>query len=177
MIDRLPMIIVEGMDNTGKTSLTQYLGHRYGLPVIHSEGPRGVIESFKWVESAMNLHKNNIIYDRFPLVSEEVYGVVLRNYSVFDNPPGEELRHRLVGAKPILIFCRPPLDVMGRFGEREQMEGVIENSIQLSQRYEEVIFGEFSEIDPISFDYSSDPDYTNLITNFELRLVKGGFVA
>ena len=172
-MDSLNMIVVEGMDNTGKTSLVNHLATRYSLPVIHSAGPRDMLGSFRWVRAALNHHRHHIIFDRFALISEAVYGTILRGVDMFENPAGLHLWDTFRRLDPIIIYCRPHIGVVTNFGDRAQMEGVVDRATQLYSRYEEVMADRVKTFLP--FDFTVDSDYEKIDQAVDLMLLERGY--
>jgi len=131
------MIVVEGMDNTGKSTLVESLTGKFGLKYYKSPGPDvGRAYQMRWVEERIGDSDNNIIFDRFPLISEEIYGTHLRGYSNFEKEV--DLYKNFKERGPLIIYCRPPMEEVISFKDgREQMEGVVENSIQLLLMYDQ----------------------------------------
>lgn len=155
------MIIVEGMDNSGKSTLCNQLSYSFKLPVIHSPGP--VDNPFPWVIEQLS-RENPIIYDRFPLISEKVYGPILRNKDLFGGTEGAQLIYQLWKKYPLIIYCRPPTDEILSFKDgRAQMEGVIEKARLLLIAYDKFMISLIKEgrwnivihnfKDPSSLDY------------------------
>src|SRR5690606_261228 len=89
------LIIVEGMDGSGKTTLAQQLSCWMGdVPIkrfVTSGGPTNYDLLVRKTKAALtDLHDQVIqnqrpvvIYDRFPLISEAVYGSILRGKNHF----------------------------------------------------------------------------------------------
>ena len=77
------LIIIEGMDNTGKSTLVKklssYLPHH---EVVVSPGP--CAEHVQWCKDEL-ARTDSRIYDRFPIFSETVYGNIIRGYSDISN--------------------------------------------------------------------------------------------
>ena len=96
------MIILEGPDNAGKTTLAEELSARLGWPVRHSGGP---VKDYQDINSRMvrvRLSKN-VIWDRVPAISEHVYGPILRG-----TDHGAESFHTWLQSADIhIIYCRP----------------------------------------------------------------------
>jgi len=132
------MIIIEGVDNTGKTTLTRLLAKDLGLEVIQSPSHlRGCADMYRWVDD--EIAKQPLypaIYDRFPLISEMVYGPILRGST-------PKLSSKYNGwaqdANVLFIYCRPPLHKILEWGNREQMDGVKEHVKLLVRRYDKVM--------------------------------------
>jgi thymidylate kinase len=137
------VIIVEGMDNSGKTTLVNYLAETFNLPVIHSPGPKADLNYFM-VEAMMTELKNEqVIYDRFPAFSERVYGPILRGRDHIQ----ERYLVLLAALKPYIIHCDPGLHtVLSTIKDREQMEGVEDQAERLYHRYEKIMFPEGNKL-------------------------------
>src|SRR5690606_16829433 len=82
-----------------------------------------------------------VIYDRFPLISEAVYGSILRGKNHF----GDEwtaLINLLLALDPIVIYCRPGIKyIMQNIDETAdgQMKGVVSKARELINAYDELI--------------------------------------
>src|SRR5690606_28511148 len=82
-----------------------------------------------------------VIYDRFPLISEAVYGTILRGRNHF----GDEwtaLIDLLLSLDPIVIYCRPGIKyIMQNIRETadNQMEGVVSRAMELINAYDELM--------------------------------------
>ena len=65
------MIIVEGPDGSGKSTLAKKIGNK----VLHSGGPiTDQAEIFDRVKSLSEQYRKGDVVDRFPYLSEIVYG-------------------------------------------------------------------------------------------------------
>ena len=147
------MIIVEGMDNSGKSTLIANIANRFGLKVIKRSGPPAanvtVAVSAREAEEAFILEtltflvlSPQVIYDRFPIISEGIYGPLLRNKNVFEREgtTWEHWLNRLRQCNPLVIYCRPPEEKILCFSpEREQMQGVTDNARLLIHRYDQLM--------------------------------------
>jgi len=68
------MIIIEGPDNVGKTTLANQLAKDLGVEVVHSIKPtdfQAGVDRLNWMAS-----NPLIIYDRVSCISEAVYGPI-----------------------------------------------------------------------------------------------------
>lgn len=147
------MIIIEGMDGSGKTSLAQKLSFRLGnVPIkrfVTSDGPTNYDLLVKKTKAALTeLHdqvtqnqRPVVIYDRFPLVSEAVYGSILRGRNHF----GDEwvaLINLLLALDPIVVYCRPKIGLILqniRETADSQMDGVVSRARKLINAYDELV--------------------------------------
>lgn len=173
------IIIVEGMDGTGKTTLVQQLAHRLEVKprkFVGSLGPSD--DDYRWdlvnrtkleiAELETTFAKGGSIkrlYDRFPLISEAIYGPVLRDRNYFGGLY-YPLRSRLLALKTVIIYCRPNREVIqANVHQSPQMSGVSEHFSKLLDAYDK-LFVELTE-SPVNsyitvFDYTQD-DVQDLI--------------
>jgi len=147
------MIIIEGMDGSGKTSLAQKLSFRLGdVPIkrlVTSGGPTYYDLLVERTRATLTELRNQVtwnqrpvvIYDRFPLISEAVYGTILRGRNSF----GDEwtaLVDLLLALDPIVVYCRPRIDLILqniRETADDQMDGVVSKALELITAYDELI--------------------------------------
>lgn len=132
-------IIVEGMDNTGKTTLIEAITNHLQqgeVPFFHRK-PRGPgSRGQDLTEIHTMLESTGVrIYDRTPVISELVYGKVLRGEGSLGNQSWHFLQ-LLLRIEPLIIYCRPHDDAIFNFGDRPQMAGVIEQKQKLLERYD-----------------------------------------
>jgi hypothetical protein len=144
------MIIVEGPDGAGKSYLVKQLSHDLVIPQheravrdrLGPHDPEGTSlwqwayhDVTTWAAQPMSL------YDRHPLVSEYIYGPIVRGQSApgFNHPSAHGLR-RLMEQRCLLVLCLPPHDTyVENLRKEEQMEGVDEHALQLYGLYEALI--------------------------------------
>lgn len=131
------MILVEGMDNTGKTTLCKKLYDEFHLPGVRRSGPAPKEEMVNRVQELI-MSTEMVVHDRCPVFSEPVYGSILRGGSIFGSKSWEYI-WLLLWKNPLIIYCRPPIERIFDFGNREQMEGVIDQKTKLLSRYDELM--------------------------------------
>ena len=133
------MIIVIGMDNTGKTTLVKGLAEELRLPTVKSPGPIPQEEQREWVlQQITSALSEDKIHERFALLEELVYGNVLRNKSTFEY---DDSYFRLLrAADPIMVYVRPSNKNIFNFGESKQYPGVIEQKEKLLAAFDELVF-------------------------------------
>lgn len=139
------MLILEGPDGGGKTTLVKRLSSELNLPVheracTSDGGP--VDDLFKWAyRDAVSMPDQPMaIYDRHPLISEYIYGPIARHYLLpeFRSPKAHALM-RLMAAQVHVVFCIPPLEAVVANLSREtstQMPGVVENIARIHAMYQ-----------------------------------------
>jgi len=105
------LIVIEGCDGSGKSTLVKSLSEDLDLPSYHKARP-GTAEE---VESRMNeviaYSDGPAIWDRVPIISEQIYGPVLRGVNVIAHK-ADALMNLFLARGPLIIFCRPPTPVM-----------------------------------------------------------------
>lgn len=112
------MIIVEGPDGAGKTTLINRLSEYLKLPIsprVVSKQAEAMVDMKQWVDNNLAAGKQNMLFDRHRLISDPIYSTVLRRH----NSPGFEDIHwmmprvnALYRMKPAIVYCLPPLEVV-----------------------------------------------------------------
>lgn len=136
------MVIITGMDNSGKTTLANQVANNLKTNLVKSPGPNySKSEKDDWIKSQIDFDRESLeyrVYDRFIPFEEMVYGRVLRGdplYSLDD-----KLMKELRSINPTIVYTRPPTEVIFNFGEREQMEGVIETKEKLLAAWDNLMW-------------------------------------
>lgn len=110
------MIVVEGPDGAGKTTLINTLREATGLevaPRVVSKDTEAMVDLVKWTEENVRKGWQNLIFDRHRLISEPIYGPQLRATPAkgFDSLEWfYEQMSRFYEAEPITIYCLPPFE-------------------------------------------------------------------
>lgn len=107
------IIIMEGPDGSGKTTLAEQLSRQTGYEIIHRTKPANEEE-----KKAMHLmylktiaKNKNVIFDRC-WYSEMAYGPVMRDDSVITYPQMYELEKALAKKGAMIIYCTGNRDEM-----------------------------------------------------------------
>jgi hypothetical protein len=112
------VIIVEGPDGAGKTTLIRQMQDRYGLrvaPRVVSKETTAMVNLQDWVENNLEEGPQWLLFDRHRLISETIYGPIVRGYAEdgFDSVTGMMLwMKRFYELEPLIIYCMPPLNVV-----------------------------------------------------------------
>lgn len=107
------MIIVEGPDGAGKTTLVEQLSRSLGWPVAEkavSSAAVTIRPPKEWVETSLSLGWHPMIYDRHALISEGIYGPAWKGrLRVPFEDAGwlEQMNLKWAQAHPFLIICLP----------------------------------------------------------------------
>jgi hypothetical protein len=156
------MLIIEGPDGSGKTTLAIFLHTLTRLPVHHAGGPPRDKQEFL---DRVDYIKNNKggIFDRFPPISEYVYGG-LRSNPLFSDSELLDLQRSV--EKWIIVYCRPPLlvikgNALAQSAERphknsNHLEMIKANILWIVEQYDAVFKHLESEGDQLIIRY----DYT-----------------
>ena len=123
------VIVVEGPDGGGKTTLIKTLSERFDLPVaprVVSQDAAAMVDLKEWVERNVADGWQPTLFDRHRLISEPIYGSILRktfergfddvmwlynmNYMFFRN------------CRPLIIYCLPSYTVV-----RQNLDGDPDN--------------------------------------------------
>lgn len=124
-------IVLEGPDNSGKSTLARVLSEKLQRPIYASEGPEKYPgELIERIERYRGL--NNVIFDRHPCISDPIYGMFRSQRSSLAG--GYEAR--FYAEQPLLIYC-DPLD-RGMQGHVEKKHDTAEH-IDLIMRHHHAI--------------------------------------
>ncbi len=97
------MIVLEGPDGGGKSTLARELMKALPLVYMPSEGPaRGEGEIDARIERYHAMRNQRLLFDRHPCVSQLAYRVVHEQPA-----PSGHLIDQFYRMNPILIYCRP----------------------------------------------------------------------
>ena len=172
------MIIVDGVDNTGKTTLAQELAEKYDLPLRKSTGPQKdnpeIVKEFIYSTLERDL-QDEVIYDRHALITEKVYGPVLRGKNVLEEiEDSYYLLYMFKQTRPLIIYTvLPAEEIKATFEERDQLEGVYENVDELYRRFNKLA-GQLRSagFQVIKYNYKGD-DKDKLMEVVEEYLLQG----
>jgi hypothetical protein len=142
------IIIVEGPDGAGKTTLLSNLRKDsavYFWTASSSHRPktlRELTDAVHWISQATYL-KLPVICDRFPILSESVYGILMRGKCLLDELSPrhqQQITESFRDGVDRIIYCRPPLEqIKHNVKGIPQMEGVVEVIERIVQRYDELM--------------------------------------
>lgn len=112
------MIIFEGPDGAGKTTLIEAFQEAYNIPIaprVVTKGAEAMIDLKQWVDNELRKGFQYKIFDRYRLISEPIYGPILRNKS---EPGFNDIQwltsrmHAFYDLDPVIIYCLPPLETV-----------------------------------------------------------------
>jgi hypothetical protein len=112
------MIVVEGPDGSGKSTLVKKIAGTLDLPVarrVVTKQATAMRDLQTWVDDNLSAGLKATVYDRHRLISEPIYGPVLRSRM---EPGFDDWRwlmyrqQKFRTLKPLVIFCLPPLNIV-----------------------------------------------------------------
>ena len=107
------MIVVEGPDGAGKTTLIERLVEELDLPVaprVVSKDAEAMTDLVRWTEDNVKKGFQATIFDRHRLISEPIYGPVLRSemtQEFTDTDWFYQQLHQFYQCNPFVIYCLP----------------------------------------------------------------------
>jgi hypothetical protein len=123
------MIIVEGPDGAGKTTLVSQIEHDWDItrePKQTSAQAVSLTPPGGWIEQQLAQGFGMRLYDRFALISSPCY-TMLENRTMVEpltDPMWMKLQHyRLSQIDPVIIWCLPPLEIVKENLLREDDSG------------------------------------------------------
>jgi hypothetical protein len=178
----MPLVITEGPDGGGKTTLCKELMKNYPEFVykhpVPSEGPEGQTEEYMITDMEKDIKKAEngewILMDRINLFSEIIYGPICREASRITEEHWEYLFQRLIALDPIIIYFRPMDDVLlaNLDNDELQMDGVRENIITIANAYDDFFchLKHTRGIGYIEYDYTKDLNAVELLAELDQQL-------
>lgn len=149
------IIVCEGPDNAGKTTLASSLAKELKGVYLKTEmvpAKNEYLEKFTRVLEAASQYSDFVVCDRHHTISEPIYGEIIRGGHDLDSEDAAEAMQAI----DLIIYCRPPTpEILGTLGDRGQMEGVIENTRTIIDSYD-LLMNELVEIPIFTFDYTRD---------------------
>lgn len=170
------MIIIEGCDGTGKTTLIKGLVQDCRLEQ-HSrasdsiKGP--VSDLFAWAYRdvrSWSSYARPMIYDRHPFISEYIYGPMTRNTipRSFINPGSINIWREFV-SRSLIIICQPPLSVvLDNLKAEDQMSGVLEHAEGIWSQYAALE----RAIPVLTYDYTQQHAYQGIKAAVRLHIAQ-----
>lgn len=156
------MIIVEGPDGAGKTTLVKQISERFELAV----GRRGVADrkllytvtvpdTFRALQEAVSGEEQPLVWDRL-FFSEFVYYPLTNRKCEFNEAQRQHIMEVLCALRSPIILCLPPAKtVYANAGKAEQMDGVMDNLSRIYLAYVAVF--KWMPAHAVVYDYTTEP--------------------
>jgi hypothetical protein len=140
------VLILEGPDGGGKTTLMHTIMQRFPQLTVHPKfvPSTGVADRFSVYEEVIadteRLSMKPIqIYDRHPLISEYVYGPVVRGYLPHDwQSPSARMIRSILANHTLVIWCMPVINRVRENAQNDPHKGVSEHIDQIYSVYQTV---------------------------------------
>ena len=161
------IIVVEGPDNSGKTTLSTRLAKDLGAIYLKTHVrpvTNAVLREYVRMTREFAISFNVLILDRHHAISEVIYGPILRgghNLDMFEATLACDGLHA--------IYCRQPPDTLGYWNPNiPQLPGVKENIQKIWEGYERVFRGPSKRIfaSVREYDYTTD-SYHDLLSEMK----------
>ena len=164
-------IIIEGFDNTGKTTLAKELARILGYQYVSGGGPE--VGTYKGALERLKKDMPNKVQDR-TWISEIIYGTVIRKHSGINAAEEKQMIKFHLENNIFLIYAKRPLKrIMETISSREQMDGVIECAPQLLDAYDKYMLEKLPKYlyTPIiyNFEENSIPELLELLRNSGIK--------
>jgi DNA polymerase III delta prime subunit len=168
----MPLIILEGPDGSGKTTLAQELRKELGVYTWLTSSNSKPTESSqieevtRWINNTPASIIN--VVDRHPLISEFVYGSVIRNH-VRHSLSFREMALEIGYIQPtLLIHCQVNWRQQNiNIDEGDHMEGVDTNIRQLRRTYHQVMQALADNgLEHLDYDYTNPGNIMDHIFRF-----------
>lgn len=166
----MPIIVVEGVDGSGKTTLLDKLRlsngpRRYYNLIRHScrpLKPNDVYDFLTWIEERAMAGTPHRIVDRHPLISEPIYGPILRGEDLTNFTKSYRLA-RLKMSVDKVIYCCPPLETIKKnLSVQPQLEGVARRIEELVAAYDDAMRElTANKVTVIYYDYTAEDATTD----------------
>lgn len=167
----MPILIIEGCDKTGKTSLAQMLHRMTGAHVIKVSQPTtdDPLEEYRQHVNKLEYARYNFtIFDRFHL-GEFVYGPIFRKAT--PNPfRAGRLEYDLARLCASVVLMEDTAEqIKARFAEHGEDFAQAQHVDEILERYEQVY--QWSTLNRWRTTWSTDPAQQTSIANHALRFV------
>lgn len=133
------MLIIEGIDGVGKTTLVEYL-QSYGMKKYHFDYDSKNMDLFSKYMKVLLEDDSELVLDR-SFISEMVYGPVIRNQCKLSLEDYTKLLIAYKNAEAKIIYLTAPRDVLlkRRNDEKSDYEVITNYYEELNKKYDEIM--------------------------------------
>lgn len=130
------IVILEGPDGGGKTTLARYLEQHHGFKYIHTGPPRGedLLEEYGYQLWRATYDSQPVVFDRLYL-GERIYGPVLRGYDGLGEYGFKLMRRLTKGQGVYEVICLPPYETCFANWQKSHSD-IVKNSHKFVEIYE-----------------------------------------
>lgn len=153
------IIVVEGMDNTGKTTLAGRIAKAMRAVYVKAERPAAGPDLLVYqnILEVATKYSGICVADRHVAISEPIYGTICRGGHALDVKDVDFCLSRL----DLVIYCRPSdVTIHRTIDRRPQMEGVVKNTRRLIEAYDDYFEGMYLDSTHAmkAYDFERDSD-------------------
>jgi len=154
------MIILEGPDGMGKSTLAKYIAGRLSWTVNEiGKSPGGPDQVREYADRCVALSSAQIVQDRVTQISEWIYGKTFDRPSLTDAEFLEWQRKMLL-QNPVVIYCRvndlsKVTQTREEYDTEETIQRINDNLDVLRDRYDSVMWGGLYAKHLITYDYTN----------------------
>lgn len=162
------MLIVEGPDGAGKSTLVKLLAAVTDFPVaprVVSAETKAMTDLMVWTERNVSQGFQRVIFDRHRLISDPIYRFAIMSKQMDANLYSLPWLTRMFAAfhqcMPIVIYCMPPLGTIYRNLENdEDNRAVFQDIDRVYYMYAAKVAHDtsLSRIDMFHYDYTNDSE-------------------
>lgn len=156
------MIILEGMDGSGKSTLGKELSQEFNLLLVHPGAPPKDphVENHMMNLQRADMHRH-MIYDRVTCISQQVY-----RKRMFDM--WYDLNRRTFSENPnvLIIYCRPPDEILldpthhkPAPHDTPEMLKLVNDNLNLFVRSYDILM---SKTNHLKYNYTNEADLANV---------------
>lgn len=176
------MLIFEGPDNSGKSTIAAHAAHELGIPLHHFGGPPKHVSELITRIKFMFYYRDKYIFDRVPLISEQVYSILrpVNLINQLDDDKVTSFYKELREIEPVIVYCRPPLEILldtahakKEHDTPEHINKVLANTREIVDRYDQVMEDAHMPRHWV-FDYTKQ-EHDVFLREIENEVIKRGF--
>jgi hypothetical protein len=148
------IIIIEGPDGAGKTTLAGELVDHFNLRYVHEGPPPQDIDPLEYYTDLLTSYRDdNIVFDRFAL-GERVYGPILRGTDRLTEEKWKIFRRLMQRFGAFHILCLPPYPVCYNSWSRKDRRELFQDVELFRQSW--IAFQDFDAEFDLVYDYTVD---------------------
>lgn len=170
------MLIIEGPDGAGKTTLIKKISQYLSLPIhpkaVNSQA-QVEVDLRVWVEDVLAKGFQKSLFDRFALISGPIYAPILQDedqISLFEDVDWfNKVSAQLEAINPIIIVCLPYLETVIRNTRDDPNNEVISPWItEIYIQYQLYC----AKTRPYIYNYRMEKDISRVLSHITTQLIK-----
>lgn len=163
------MIIVEGPDGAGKTTLVQHLSQKFDIPIadrVVSKKTEPLTDLRHWTEKNLKGGLQWLLFDRHRLISEPIYAAAMnrQTHDGFDDIGW--LTARMIDftrIHPFIVYCLPGWDFVERnLQDDDDNIAIWRYSRCIYNAYLAAAAGDIARGQAVLFNYNHDPAFDRI---------------